>query len=285
MTSEKCDLKKLFLDSFIDISLYISFKVSRVLELYAFNKANLQSLKKCNYFPRQLQQFFYLKINLRLKLTYLLSHLNSLKVLSGSKRGIQLFSVMQRGDLVPHEVVLDILAEKMVETVPGANGFLIDGFPLDMEEALSFEKQIVPVTRLGNVLVPKATLDLRPKVGLQVTKCLGMEFPILFLKNTLKLSKKSPVNVNQDHVNLIKATLRIIHLKLDPKEMRGRLDKRENFDDKPDAVNKRIETFQSKTLPVLETYKYKASLEPQSLITLSPLCRRWRWMLRWRRTS
>ena len=52
---------------------------------------------------------------------------------------------------------------------------------------------------------------------------------------------------------------RIMHLKLDPREMRGRLDKRENFDDKPDAVNKRIEIFQSKTLPVLEKYKYKAS--------------------------
>merc|ERR1712020_119610 len=108
------------------------------------------------------------------------------EVMSGSKRGTQLFSVMQRGDLVPHEVVLDILAQKMVETVAGANGFLIDGFPLDMEEALAFEKQVVPVTR-------------------------------------------------------------IIHLKLD---------QRDNFDDKP-AVNKRIETFQEKTIPVLEKYKYK----------------------------
>ena len=67
--------------------------------------------------------------------------------MSGSKRGLQLFSVMQRGDLVPHEVVLDILAQKMVEKVAGANGFLIDGFPLDMEEANAFEKQVVPVTR------------------------------------------------------------------------------------------------------------------------------------------
>ena len=70
-----------------------------------------------------------------------------IQVMSGSKRGTQLFTVMQRGDLVPHEVVLDILAQKMVETVAGANGFLIDGFPLDMEEALAFEKQVVPVTR------------------------------------------------------------------------------------------------------------------------------------------
>ena len=90
---------------------------------------------------------------------------------------------MQRGDLVPHEVVLDILAEKMVETVPGANGFLIDGFPLDMEEALSFEKQIVPVTRLGHVLVPKATPEIWDQK--QVTKCLGMEF-FYFLKKYFK---------------------------------------------------------------------------------------------------
>ena len=67
--------------------------------------------------------------------------------MSGTRRGTQLFSVMQAGELVPHEVVLDILAQKMVEKVGGANGFLIDGFPLDLEEALSFEKEVVPVTR------------------------------------------------------------------------------------------------------------------------------------------
>ena len=34
-----------------------------------------------------------------------------LKVMSGSKRGQQLFGVMQAGHLAPHEVVLDILAQ------------------------------------------------------------------------------------------------------------------------------------------------------------------------------
>ena len=85
--------------------------------------------------------------------------------MSGSKRGQQLFSVMQAGQLAPHEVVLDILAQvvtgkqisfnnvlirliqKMVEKVQGATGFLIDGFPLDLEEANAFDRQIVPVTR------------------------------------------------------------------------------------------------------------------------------------------
>merc|ERR1712038_1525882 len=66
------------------------------------------------------------------------------EVMSGSKRGSQLFTVMSAGSMVPNEVVLDILARRMVDTVQGASGFIIDGFPLNLEEAAAFEKQIVP---------------------------------------------------------------------------------------------------------------------------------------------
>merc|ERR1711872_838200 len=118
------------------------------------------------------------------------------EVMSGSKRGQQLFSVMQSGQLAPHEIVLDILAQKMVEKVQGATGFLIDGFPLDLEEANAFDRQIVPVTR-------------------------------------------------------------IIYLKLEPSTMLERLTKRDNFDDRPKAIQKRIEIFTSKTIPVIETYCHK----------------------------
>jgi len=118
------------------------------------------------------------------------------EVMSGSKRGQQLFSVMQSGQLAPHEVVLDILAQKMVEKVVGATGFLIDGFPLDLEEANAFDRQIVPVTR-------------------------------------------------------------IVHLKLDASVMLERLTKRDNFDDRPKSIQNRIQIFNTKTMPVLETYCHK----------------------------
>merc|ERR1712038_1651781 len=85
--------------------------------------------------------------------------------------------IMSAGSMVPNEVVLDILARRMVDTVQGASGFIFDGLPLDLEEAAAFEKQIVPVTR-------------------------------------------------------------IIHLKLGKREMHGRLTKRDNFDDKPSAIEK-----------------------------------------------
>merc|ERR1712215_204151 len=101
------------------------------------------------------------------------------EVMSGSKRGQQLFHVMQIGELVPHEIVLDILAQNMVDKVEGATG-----------------SQIVPVTR-------------------------------------------------------------VIYLKLDTKDMYERLMKRDNFDDSPKSVQKRIETFTAKTLPVIEKYCHK----------------------------
>ena len=39
------------------------------------------------------------------------------------------------------------LFQAMAAKVAGCEGFLIDGFPLDLEEAEKFEKQVVPVTR------------------------------------------------------------------------------------------------------------------------------------------
>jgi len=80
------------------------------------------------------------------------------EVMSGSKRGLMLFKIMQDGEMVPPELVLDILAEAMVEKVEGATGYLIDGFPLNLEEAEKFEKLIVPVTRILHLDVPKEVM-------------------------------------------------------------------------------------------------------------------------------
>jgi len=62
------------------------------------------------------------------------------EVMSGSKRGYQLFKLMENGEMVPEEIVLDILAEAMAAKVEGVTGYLIDGYPANMEEANKFEK-------------------------------------------------------------------------------------------------------------------------------------------------
>ncbi len=48
-------------------------------------------------------------------------------------------SIMQRGDLVPDEVVLDLLLPKIMSAADG-NGYVLDGFPRSVEQAVEARK-------------------------------------------------------------------------------------------------------------------------------------------------
>jgi len=63
------------------------------------------------------------------------------EVMSGTKRGSQLYKLMASGESVPNEIVDDILAEAMVRKAD-STGFLVDGFPIDLEQAEAFIRDI-----------------------------------------------------------------------------------------------------------------------------------------------
>merc|ERR1711962_1173156 len=65
-------------------------------------------------------------------------------VSSGSILGRQLNSLMQRGELVPMETVLKLLKNAMVAKSLTSNGYLIDGYPRQVEQGLMFEADITP---------------------------------------------------------------------------------------------------------------------------------------------
>lgn len=67
------------------------------------------------------------------------------EVSSGSDRGKELNAIMERGELVPLEVVLELIKEAMVKALPTSKGFLIDGYPREKEQGILFEKNIAPV--------------------------------------------------------------------------------------------------------------------------------------------
>jgi len=54
---------------------------------------------------------------------------------SGSKIGQRVADVMARGELVTDEIVIGLIEEKL--TTVGANGFIFDGFPRTLGQALS----------------------------------------------------------------------------------------------------------------------------------------------------
>ncbi|EFA03917.1 adenylate kinase isoenzyme 1 isoform X2 [Tribolium castaneum] len=67
------------------------------------------------------------------------------EVASGSPRGKELTAIMERGELVPMEVVLDLLKEAILKCLPSSKGFLIDGYPREKEQGIMFEQKIAPV--------------------------------------------------------------------------------------------------------------------------------------------
>lgn len=53
---------------------------------------------------------------------------------------------MERGELVPLDVVLDLIREEMMKKLADSKGFLIDGYPREREQGILFEKNVAPVT-------------------------------------------------------------------------------------------------------------------------------------------
>merc|ERR1712076_53211 len=52
---------------------------------------------------------------------------------------MQIFGTMEKGNLVPDEVVIDLLAEAMAKE---SKGFILDGFPATLDQAKLFEKTV-----------------------------------------------------------------------------------------------------------------------------------------------
>merc|ERR1712142_1010401 len=66
-------------------------------------------------------------------------------VASGSKKGKELDESMKRGELVSLTVVLKLIKEAMIKAAfRGSKGFLIDGYPREVDQGRKFEEAIKP---------------------------------------------------------------------------------------------------------------------------------------------
>ncbi|KAJ8726075.1 hypothetical protein PYW07_000773 [Mythimna separata] len=88
----------------------------------------------------------------RMAHTYGLHHLSvgdmlRAEIVRGSDRVRCFNSVMKRGGLVPNDVVLALLKEAVHQgAANGARGFIIDGFPRERSQGLSFERFVGPAS-------------------------------------------------------------------------------------------------------------------------------------------
>ena len=78
---------------------------------------------------------------------------------SGSETGKELAEIMQRGELVPTDLVLKLLRESMLANP--SECFLIDGFPRELKQAIKFEEEVAPVDSVLFFDVSYATMRQR----------------------------------------------------------------------------------------------------------------------------
>ena len=149
----------------------------------------------------------------------------------GTPLGLRAKEFMDRGELVPDEVVVDIMLDKIM-SVSEAEGFILDGFPRNVYQAEELETALTEGSRnLDRVLhidVPKDEL-VRRLSGRYV--CRVCQAP----------SKTSETG------DIPKCT-----------RCAGELYQRD--DDRPGAVQKRIDVYMQETLPVLNFYRERSLL-------------------------
>lgn len=77
-------------------------------------------------------------------------------VASGTRFGLKAKSVMEAGDLVPDEVVLGIISERLSQP-DAADGFILDGFPRTTQQAVDLSELL---DQLGTPLDTAVLLDV-----------------------------------------------------------------------------------------------------------------------------
>lgn len=140
---------------------------------------------------------------------------------------------MDRGDLVPDEVIVGAIAER-IDSSEAADGFILDGFPRTVPQA---EALTAKLSELGRQLTAVLLIDANDE---EVMRRLGG-------RRTC---------AENGHV---------FHVDFNPPERDGvcDIDNSELIvrdDDKPEVIRHRLDTYHEKTEPLIEFYDHRSLL-------------------------
>jgi adenylate kinase len=154
-------------------------------------------------------------------------------VRDGTDLGRQAKEYMDRGDLVPDDVIIGLIAER-VESPEAADGFILDGFPRTTAQAEALDEEM---GRLEKRLTAAILIDVSDDEVIR------------------RLSGRRTCE-KEGH---------IFHVESDPPKEEGvcdvcggRLVVRD--DDKPDVIRNRLEQYHTKTEPLVSYYEDKGIL-------------------------
>ncbi len=151
----------------------------------------------------------------------------------GTEMGMKAKEYMDKGELVPDEVVIGMVKER-IGLADCENGFLLDGFPRTVEQAqaldLSLDQLDIKLDGVINIVVPEEKLMAR-LTGRRVCKGCGASYHVIFNP------PKTDAVCNSCSSELYQRS-----------------------DDNEESVGTRLRAYQDKTQPLIEYYKKKGYL-------------------------
>lgn len=150
-------------------------------------------------------------------------------VKNGTECGLKAKSYMESGALVPDEVVIGILKDRIAED-DCKNGFILDGFPRTVPQAEALEAMGVNIDKVLSIDVPDADIQARIS-GRRVCEKCGASY----------------------------------HVDFKPTKVDGVCDKCggnavQRKDDAPETVIERLKTYHVQTAPLADFYAAKGKL-------------------------
>jgi len=155
-------------------------------------------------------------------------------VREGTELGKKAKEYMDAGDLVPDEVIIGVIIERL-EDSEASDGFILDGFPRTVPQAEALEDEM---GKLGRTITAAILIDVPDD---EVARRLGGR-------------------------RTCEAEGHVFHVEFNPPEKDGVCDLDGSKlivrdDDKPEVIRKRLQTYHAKTEPLVDYYEDQGILQ------------------------
>jgi len=153
-------------------------------------------------------------------------------IAAGTELGKQAKQYMDAGQLVPDEVIVGLVKERIAQP-DCANGFLLDGFPRTVAQA-----------------------DALKEAGVDIDAVIEIDVPDEVIVERLSGRRVHP------------ASGRTYHIQYNPPKQEGVDDETgepliQRDDDKPETIRKRLAVYHEQTAPLVDYYRREAERNPK----------------------
>ena len=136
----------------------------------------------------------------------------------GTELGMKAKSYMDQGQLVPDDVTIGMLLDRIAEA-DCENGYVLDGFPRTIPQAEALDASGVVIDRVIDIEVPDEKIVTRMS-GRRVCESCGASYHLLYKKpkqeGDCDVCAGTLVQRKDDHPDTVKDRLRVYHEQTEP---------------------------------------------------------------------